>query len=268
VAANELALSALGDPTRRTIFERLLAGPRTVGELAAGLPVSRPAVSQHLAVLRRAGLVRDTARGTRRVYAVDRGGVERLRAAVDAYWEAALEQFRRAAEEEEVMDSSSQTELVVRKTVRVRRSVEDAFRIFTERIGSWWPLATHSVFGGDATDAVLEPRVGGRFYERGPSGAESEWGRVLSWEAPHRIAFSMYPGRDDSVATRVDVTFSATDDDGTLVVLEHRGWEVHGPEAEKWFRSYDEGWETVLEPFASAADAADPGSSSPARRRA
>lgn len=253
MSANEIALGALGDHTRRTIFERLLAGPRTVGELAAGLPVSRPAVSQHLAVLRRAGLVRDAAVGTRRVYSVDRAGVERLRAAVDAYWEAALEQFRRTAEEEEVVDSSSQTELVVRKSVTVRRSTQDAFRVFTERIGSWWPLVTHSVYGDEATDAVLEPRVGGRFYERGPNGAESEWGRVLAWQPPHRIAFTMYPGRDESVATRVDVTFTGTDDGGTLVVLEHRGWEVHGADAEKYFRSYDEGWEKVLAPFALAA---------------
>jgi DNA-binding transcriptional ArsR family regulator len=94
------ALTALGDPTRRAIFERLAGGPLAVGELAAGLPVSRPAVSQHLRVLSDAGLVRHEAVGTRRLYEVDRDGLATLRDYLDGFWQGALERFREAADRE------------------------------------------------------------------------------------------------------------------------------------------------------------------------
>jgi DNA-binding transcriptional ArsR family regulator len=88
------ALAALADPTRRQIFERLRSGPRAVGEIAQGLPVSRPAVSQHLAVLKTAGLVRDEAHGTRRVYEIDPKGLGALRAWLDQFWDASLASFK------------------------------------------------------------------------------------------------------------------------------------------------------------------------------
>lgn len=94
------AMDALGDPTRRAIFERLAAGPLTVGEAAAGLPVSRPAVSQHLKVLKDAGLVRDRAEGTRRIYSIDPAGLGPLREWLDRHWDTALEAFKALAEEE------------------------------------------------------------------------------------------------------------------------------------------------------------------------
>ena len=90
--------SALGDPTRRAIFERLAGRPHSVGELAAELPVSRPAVSQHLKVLKEAGLVSDRAEGTRRLYRVDPGGVGALRDYLDRFWDQALTAFKDAVE--------------------------------------------------------------------------------------------------------------------------------------------------------------------------
>jgi DNA-binding transcriptional ArsR family regulator len=90
--------AALGDPTRRAIFERLALGPRSVGELAADLPVSRPAVSQHLKVLKEAGLVSARAEGTRRLYRVDPGGVEAMRDYFDQLWAQALAAFKAAVE--------------------------------------------------------------------------------------------------------------------------------------------------------------------------
>ncbi len=87
------ALTALADPTRRQIFERLRSGPRAVGELARGATVSRPAVSQHLAVLKAAGLVRDSAVGTRRVYEIDPQGLGEIRAWLDDMWGGALNDF-------------------------------------------------------------------------------------------------------------------------------------------------------------------------------
>jgi DNA-binding transcriptional ArsR family regulator len=93
-------MSALGDPTRRAIFERLADGPLPVGEIARGLPVSRPAVSQHLKVLKGAGLVVDQAEGTRRLYRIDPDGVGALRAYFDRFWNQALAAFKAAAEHE------------------------------------------------------------------------------------------------------------------------------------------------------------------------
>jgi DNA-binding transcriptional ArsR family regulator len=92
-------MDALGDPTRRRIFERLAEGPASVGTLADGMPVSRPAVSQHLRVLKDAGLVTDRQAGTRRIYAVDPAGVTGLREYWDRVWSRALDGFRVAAEE-------------------------------------------------------------------------------------------------------------------------------------------------------------------------
>ena len=92
-------LEALGEPTRRTIFERLAEHPLAVGELAAGLPVSRPAVSQHLKVLKDAGLVTDERAGTRRIYRVDPSGIDAVRAYFDRFWNGALLAYQSAVED-------------------------------------------------------------------------------------------------------------------------------------------------------------------------
>ncbi len=94
-------MNALGDPTRRAIVERLLQGPLPVGELARDFPISHPAISQHLRVLKRANLVIDTAVGNRRVYALDPAGVDELRAYFERFWNHALAAFKRAAEKDE-----------------------------------------------------------------------------------------------------------------------------------------------------------------------
>lgn len=94
-------LSALGDPTRRAIFERLAKGPSPVGELAKELPVSRPAVSQHLKVLKEAGLVTDRQDGSRRLYQLDPSGIDALRAYLDQFWNQALDAFKEAAEQKD-----------------------------------------------------------------------------------------------------------------------------------------------------------------------
>jgi DNA-binding transcriptional ArsR family regulator len=98
VAAYGNSIEALGDPTRRAVFERLNGRPMAVGELAAGLPVSRPAVSQHLRVLKEAGLVSERREGTRRIYALDPQGIAGLRAYFEQFWVQALESFRAEAE--------------------------------------------------------------------------------------------------------------------------------------------------------------------------
>lgn len=94
------SLGALGDPTRRALFERLAARPSAVGDLARGLPVSRPAVSQHLKVLKEAGLVREVAEGTRRIYSLDPRGIGAIRRWLDAHWASALDAFRAFADQD------------------------------------------------------------------------------------------------------------------------------------------------------------------------
>jgi DNA-binding transcriptional ArsR family regulator len=96
----EQVFDALGDPTRRKIFKRLRGGPRSVGQLADGMDVSRPAVSQHLKILKAARLVNDRAEGTRRLYAVDSRGIEAVRNWLDGFWDEALDAFKEMAERE------------------------------------------------------------------------------------------------------------------------------------------------------------------------
>jgi DNA-binding transcriptional ArsR family regulator len=98
---NDRIFAALADPTRRAVFERVADQPQTVGALAAQLPVSRPAVSQHLKVLKDAGLVTDEARGTSRVYRVDPQGLGPIRRWLDQQWDRSLANFKRIAEQEE-----------------------------------------------------------------------------------------------------------------------------------------------------------------------
>jgi DNA-binding transcriptional ArsR family regulator len=98
VKTYEEAMNALGDPTRRAVFEQLARGPQPVGELAKNLPVSRPAVSQHLRVLKAAGLVAERPQGTRRVYRVDPDGLAAVRAYFEGFWDQALADFQAEAD--------------------------------------------------------------------------------------------------------------------------------------------------------------------------
>lgn len=96
----ENALAALADPTRRRVFERLRSGPQPVGGIAKGMPVSRPAVSQHLKVLKEAGLVREHRDGARRIYEIDPQGLGALRRWLDQFWDSALDAFQAAIDAE------------------------------------------------------------------------------------------------------------------------------------------------------------------------
>jgi DNA-binding transcriptional ArsR family regulator len=108
----ESALLALADPTRRQVFEHLRAGPRAVGEIAAEMPVSRPAVSQHLKVLKEAGLVADQPEGTRRVYYIDPRGLGALRSWLDQFWDHALDAFKAEVEKSKGTSDEPSQQLV------------------------------------------------------------------------------------------------------------------------------------------------------------
>ena len=144
------------------------------------------------------------------------------------------------------------SEAAITKSVIVRRTVEDAFELFTADIARWWPVKTHSVAQDNAVTVVLEPREGGRFYERTRDGDEHLWGTVTVWEPPRRLACTWHPGRDEQTGQDIEIVFEAHDD-GTRVVLTHTGWEKCGSEMAEAMASYDQGWEEVLGFYVGAA---------------
>ena len=138
-------------------------------------------------------------------------------------------------------------ETTIRKSVSVAVPPEQAFDLFTRRLGEWWPLATHSLAGAGAERAIVEPRVGGRVYEVQRGGGEGEWATVVAWEPPHRLVLEWRVNRDRA-ATEVEVRFAA-EGDGTRVDLEHRGWPVD----DDALASYETGWDEVLERYRTHA---------------
>jgi uncharacterized protein YndB with AHSA1/START domain len=134
------------------------------------------------------------------------------------------------------------------KSVVVARAPEEAFRLFTEGIATWWPLETYSIKEQDAVSVVLEPSVGGRLYERTKAGEELPWGTVTVWEPPDRLAYTWHPGRGEETAQEVEVKF-LPEDGGTRVQLEHRGWE-RAPDRRA---GYAEGWDVVLGRYVEVA---------------
>ena len=129
----------------------------------------------------------------------------------------------------------------IRRSVTVGRSTEAAFALFTERLATWWPLATHSYGGDEAETAAFEPRVGGRVYERQRDGSERDWGEVRVWEPPRRFVLAW----DICRPTEVEVWFVPVDG-GTRVELEHRGWENVREQPRERHESYARGWDQVL----------------------
>jgi uncharacterized protein YndB with AHSA1/START domain len=133
----------------------------------------------------------------------------------------------------------------IRKSVVVPLAPEAAFRLFTAGIGSWWPLASHSVSGDRARTCTFETHLGGKIFEVGPDGNEALWGTVLVYEPFRRLVFSWHPGRKEETAQEVEVRFE-TDREATAVFLEHRDWENLVDQAEVMYERYDTGWDFVL----------------------
>lgn len=143
----------------------------------------------------------------------------------------------------------------------VSMSAEQAFRFFTDSFGSWWPAEYH-IGPTDMADAILEPREGGRWYERGTNGTETDWGRVLAWEPPHRLVVTwQINGQwqfdpDPARASEIEVRFTAVGPEQTTVELEHRHLDrlVAGESVQQMI-GQGGGWSTILETFAKAAAA-------------
>ena len=140
----------------------------------------------------------------------------------------------------------------VQKQIKVRLQREAAFKLFTEGIGTWWPLAIHSVGEELAETCFFEGQVGGRIYEVKSDGSQAEWGKVLAWEPGEEGVFQWYPGRTPETAQEVTVRFSEIPA-GTLVELVQTGWETLGAEAPASRDGYDIGWDFVLANYVIAA---------------
>jgi DNA-binding transcriptional ArsR family regulator len=251
--------TALGDPTRRAIFERLADRPRAVGELARELPVSRPAVSQHLKVLKDARLVTDRRDGNRRIYQLDPGGIAALRADLDRFWSKALAAYKAVVEEQQEggLMSTQEAGTSVRTSIVVEAPVGRAFSVFTEDFGRFKP-PEHNMLGVEIAETVFEPRAGGHLYDRGVDGSECRWARVLAYEPPDRVVISWDISPHWQIETdlektsEVEVRFIAEAPDRTRVELEHRNLDRHG---EGWQQLRDgvegeDGWPLYLRKFA------------------
>ena len=154
----------------------------------------------------------------------------------------------------------AQPEMVVRKSIVVNVPQAHAFAVFTEKFGSWWPLESHHIGKPMAETAIIEPRAGGRWFERGVDGAECDWGRVLAWEPPSRVLLSWEISAafqyDKSIQSEVEVKFLSEGPQTTRVMLEHRKLDQYGEKASMMKAAFDSenGWGSMLQVFASMAN--------------
>jgi uncharacterized protein YndB with AHSA1/START domain len=140
---------------------------------------------------------------------------------------------------------------VVRKTVTVDCTVEEAFRVFTTDAVSWWPVEGHSIHQS-VSEIVFEPHAGGEVYEISESGERGHWATVLQWEPPNRLVLAWNILEREGDLTEVEVQFHP-EGERTRVELEHRGWENVVREAPAKRDSYDTGWGHVLGQYAAAS---------------
>jgi uncharacterized protein YndB with AHSA1/START domain len=147
----------------------------------------------------------------------------------------------------------------VRKMVVVEAAQSIAWRVFTEKMGAWWPLAYYKIGNAPAVDAIIEPHVGGRWFERGEDSSTCQWGSVLAWEPPSRLLLTWDINADwkydPALNTEIEVRFIADGPKRTRVELEHRRLDRYGDRRDEMRRIYDtEGdWGKLLEAFSAVA---------------
>ncbi|MCL1593222.1 MAG: metalloregulator ArsR/SmtB family transcription factor [Actinomycetia bacterium] len=247
----DITIKALAVPVRRQLFELICERPRSVSELADQLPVSRPAVSQHLAVLTDAGLVTVTSAGTRNVYAAAPSAASGLRLWLDDMWSTAFGTFGDFVVDQHRERHAMTQQLTIEPVIKVLEldvSREQAFELFTLRMGDWWPVLTHSIATTNVQDIIVDDHVGGTIREVTNEGVEHEWATISGYNSGERIQFSWYPGATSDQATHVDVRFDATPA-GSRVTLVHSGWEIRGDDGQRIRDNYQSGWDLVLDPY-------------------
>ena len=147
----------------------------------------------------------------------------------------------------------------VRKSMNVQASRAIAWRVFTEKMSSWWPLDNYKIGKAKAVEAIVEPRVGGRWYERGEDGSTCDWGRVLVWEPPSRLVLTWDISADwqpdPNLKTEIEIRFIAEDEQSTRVELEHRHLDRFGARRDQMRRVFDQegDWGKLLGRFAAVA---------------
>jgi uncharacterized protein YndB with AHSA1/START domain len=156
--------------------------------------------------------------------------------------------------------AGSYAQAPIQKTTLVAAPVERAFQVFTEGMSSWWPLATYKIGQVDAKSVVIEPSVGGRWFERGVDGSECDWGRVRIWDPPRRLVLtweiSSQFQHDPAIQTELEIRFSP-EGASTRVDLEHRLLHCYGDKAVEMRGIFDseQGWTGLLNAFAARASA-------------
>ena len=159
-------------------------------------------------------------------------------------------------------DQRSETVIpnAVRKQLLVRAPQAIAWRVFTEGMSTWWPLASYKIGKSNAVAAIVEPQVGGRWYERGEDGSTCQWGKVLAWEPPARLVLSWDITADwqfdPELGTELEIKFIAEDERHTRVELEHRRLDRYGARREEMRAIFDKGgdWGRVLAMFAEVSE--------------
>jgi uncharacterized protein YndB with AHSA1/START domain len=131
-------------------------------------------------------------------------------------------------------------------------SPERTFELWTARTSMWWP-PTHTVSAKPRLEVIIEPGVGGRIFERTPRGEEHDWGEVTGWEPPNRLSYLWHLRQDRADATEVEITFAATDGDGTAVSIVHHGWERLGARGQERREANQRGWAGLLPHFQATA---------------
>ena len=246
---------ALSDPHRRSILEMLGSGGRSVRQIADALPISRPAVSRHLRLLKDAGLVIDQPRGARRIYHLHDQGVEAVRAYLTGVWGDAATRFRILAENINPSRGEAMIE-PLRMSFEVDCPAPHAFEVWTAKTSRWWPVA-HTVTEEPGLQVVFEGRLGGRIFERTPAGVEIDWGEITLWEPPQRLGYLWHIRADRADATEVEITFTDQGNATTRVDIEHRGWERLGARGPGRRDANRAGWDGVLPPFTAACSSAE-----------
>ncbi len=237
-------------PNRREILRLLSSGDKPVQEIAAAMPISRPAVSRHLRLLKDAGMVAEQAEGTRRIYHLQEQGLH----AVQAYLEGHLGRRRgavpAAGREHRRLDAAMTAPLEI--SFDVACSVEHAFDVWTSGIGSWWP-ADHTVTGHGDLVVVLQSGVGGRIYERTADGVEHDWGEVTVWEPPTQVTYLWHLRRDRADATEVEIRFVARGEQRHSGRDRAPGLGATGrAPAAQWREQNLAGWQTLLPHYQGA----------------
>jgi uncharacterized protein YndB with AHSA1/START domain len=140
----------------------------------------------------------------------------------------------------------------LRMSFEVACGQSHAFDVWTNRIDLWWP-ADHTATGEDGLTVRLEPRIGGRIFQRDPAGVEIDWGEITEFAPPSLLGYRWHLRRDRADATDVRIRFVPVEEDRTRVDIEHAGWERLGADATVWRQRNRQGWDTLLPHFAKAA---------------